>query len=59
MSGVLISLVFGIGVAGWTYAQVERRSGVSNAKTSATAAAIAGFIAFIFLLTITKFVVHL
>jgi hypothetical protein len=59
MSGGVVSLVFAIGVAGWVYAQTEHRSGVSNVKTSATAAAVAGVIAFIFLFSIVKFVIHI
>ena len=59
MSGGIVALVFALGVAGWVYAQTERRSGASNVKTSATAAAVGGVIAFIFLFSIVKFVIHL
>jgi hypothetical protein len=59
MSDGVIALVFAIGVGGWAYSQVERRSGVSNVKTSSSAAAIAIVLSFIFLLSLMKYVIHI
>ncbi len=59
MSNGVVSLVFALGVAGWTYSQMERRAGASNAKSNLAAAFIGAVLAFLFLFTFTKFVLHI
>ncbi len=46
MSGIIVGLLLGAGVAGWIYAQVMKRTG-NNTKQSLIAAALVGFIAFL------------
>ena len=45
MSNVVVALFFAVGVAGWTYAKITRRTG-GNAKADATVVAIIGLLAF-------------
>ena len=56
MSNFLVAIFFGVGVGGWAYAQLARRSGNANPGSTIMAAAGAGFVAAIFIFTLFKFV---
>jgi hypothetical protein len=51
MSKYLIGLIFAVGVGGWAYAQIQRRTG-GNSQTSLMMASIAGVIAFLFIVIV-------
>lgn len=55
MSDLVISLMLGIGAAGWTYNKIGIRTGGSTPKALSTAA-IAGVLAFMTMITILRFV---
>lgn len=55
MSTFLIGLFVALGVGGWTYSQIQRRTG-GNTQTSLTMAAIAGVIGFIFVFIVFSFI---
>jgi hypothetical protein len=59
MNTVLISLMFGAGVAGFIWAKVARRTGSADPKTVYLTAALAGSAAFVFFFTLFKFVFNL
>jgi hypothetical protein len=59
MSNFLVAIFFGVGVGGWAYAQLARRSGNANPGSTFTAAAGAGLIAAIFIFTLFKFVLNI
>lgn len=56
MSTFLIGLFVAIGVGGWAYSQLQRRTGGADSKTSLLFAAIAGVIAFILIFIIFGFI---
>lgn len=58
MSAGLIAIFFGVGVAGWLYSQLARRSGNANPSSTFTAAGIGGLVAATFFYTLFKFVLH-
>jgi hypothetical protein len=47
MSKYLIGLFVAVGIGGWAYSQIQRRTG-GNTQTSLLMAAMAGVIAFLF-----------
>lgn len=55
MSKYLIGLIFAVGVGGWAYSQIQRRTG-GNTQTSLMMAGIAGVIAFLFIVIIFSFI---
>lgn len=59
MNSVLASLMFGAGVAAFVWAKVGRRTGNADPKTVYMTAGLAGLAAFIFFLTLFKFVLHI
>lgn len=59
MSSFFVALVFGIGVSGWVYSQLSRRSGNANPSSTLMAAGGAGLVALIVLFTILKFMLHM
>jgi hypothetical protein len=59
MNSVLASLMFGAGVAAFVWAKVGRRTGNADPKTVYFTAGLAGVVAFVFFLTLFKFVLHL
>lgn len=58
MSSGLVAVFFGVGVAGWIYSQLARRSGNANPSSTAMAAGAAGVVAAIFIYTLFRFVLH-
>jgi hypothetical protein len=58
MSNGLVALFFGVGVGGWAYAQLARRSGNANPSSTVIAAGFLGLVAAIFIFTLFKFVFH-
>ncbi|HEX8182941.1 MAG TPA: hypothetical protein VF575_05075 [Candidatus Saccharimonadales bacterium] len=56
MPNWLIALMFGLGVAGWTYTKLVHANGNPTPSQDLAGAAIAGTFAFIFLFTLLKFV---
>lgn len=58
MSVFVTSLIFGIGVAGWVWSKVGRRTGNADPKSVYITAAGAGAVAFIFFFTLLKFVLN-
>lgn len=52
MSSFLIGLFVAIGVGGWTYSQVQRRTGGADVKTSLLFSAIAGGISYLFIIIV-------
>jgi hypothetical protein len=59
MRTVLISLMFGIGVAGWVWAKVGRRTGQADPKAVWMTAGGAGLGAFIVFFTLLKYVLNI
>lgn len=59
MTPFLTSLLFGIGVAGWIWSQVARRTGSADPKSTLMTAAGAGVAACVVLFTFLKFVLGL
>lgn len=59
MSNILVAFFFGVGVAGWSYAQLARRSGNANPGSTIGAAAGAGLVSMIFIFTFMKFVLNI
>lgn len=58
MNSFVISLMFGAGVAVFVWAKVGRRTGNADPKAVYLTAGLAGLAAFIFFLTLFKFVLH-
>lgn len=54
----MIALFFGVGVAGFAYTKLARSTGNSTPSTTFGGAALAGVLAFIFLFTLIKYVLH-
>ena len=46
-SNILISLLFGAGIAGWFYFKVMRRTGGTEVKSALLLVSLIGFIAFL------------
>lgn len=59
MTDGFISFLFAIGVAGWVYAKLARRTGGGNQQNAFIGAAAAGILGFIFFFTLLKFVLHI
>jgi hypothetical protein len=59
MNAVLVSLMFGAGVAAFVWTKVARRTGSADPKTVYLTAAMAGAAAFVFFFTLFKFVFNL
>jgi hypothetical protein len=59
MSDGFVAFIFSLGIAGFIYANVARRVGNSNGKTSAIAAAAIFVIAYTFIFTLMKYVLHI
>lgn len=55
MSRFIIALLVAIGVGGWVYAKIQRRTG-GITQTSLMMAVAAGFIAFLFIFILFGFV---
>ena len=53
MSAFLTAFLFGLGVAAWVYAKLQRQSG-GNTHSAATGAAVAGILGFIVIFTLGK-----
>lgn len=58
LSSGLISLLFALGVSGWTYSKMERRVGVGNNRSLYTMVAVAFGVSFIVFITLFKFVLN-
>ncbi len=59
MNAVLISLMFGAGVAAFVWAKVGHRTGQADPKTVWLTAGLAGVVAFVFFITLFKFVLNI
>lgn len=59
MSTGFISFIFSLGVAGFIYSLVANRVGTGGAKTASIAAGIIFVMAYIFLYTLMKYVLHI
>lgn len=59
MNSVVVSLMFGSGVAGFVWSKVGRRTGNADPKSVYLTAGLAGLGAFIFFFTLLKFVLNL
>jgi hypothetical protein len=59
VNAVLISLMFGAGVAAFIWAKVGRRTGNADPKTVFLTAGMAGGAAFVFFFTLFKFVFNI
>ena len=57
MSNVWTGLIFGIGISGWVYAQMMRRTG-GNTKNSVILAAAAGLVGWLVVTTLLSIVFH-
>ena len=55
MNDVFVALMLSVGVGGWVYNKVDKRTG-SNTQRSATAAGIAAVLAFLSMITMLRFV---
>lgn len=58
MSNWVVSLLFAVGVAAWTYAKLSRATGNSSPYNALGGAAIAGVLAFTVLFTLMKFILN-
>jgi hypothetical protein len=56
MNSVLVALFFGLGVAGFVWTKVGRRTGSADPKAVYMTAGLAGLVAFIFFFTLLKYV---
>jgi hypothetical protein len=59
MNALLVAVMFGAGVGGWAYVQLSRRAGLGNQKQAFLGGGAAGFMAFVFLFTLLKYVFQL
>lgn len=59
MTDGIIALCFGAGVGAWAWAQLSRQTGNANAQHVLIGAGVAGLIAFFFLFTLFKWVLHI
>ena len=59
MSDVFVSLLFGVGAAGWFYAQLTRRNGNAVPANNMFAAAAGGVVVMIVFLSVLKFGLHM
>jgi len=59
VNSVLASLMFGAGVAAFVWTKVGRRTGNADPKSVYLMAGLAGLAAFIFFLTLFKFVLNI
>jgi hypothetical protein len=58
MSPFLVAIFFGVGVGGWAYAQLARRTGNSNPQSVALSALAVGVFAAIVIFTVFKLVLN-
>lgn len=58
MSAFVTSLLFAIGISGWIWSKVGRRTGNADPNTVFMTAAGGGVMAFIVFFTLMKFVLH-
>lgn len=58
LSTGLISLFFALGASGWAYSQMNRRVGAANAQSVYVIVAITFVVAYIFMFTLFKYVLH-
>ena len=59
MTAFIISLMFGVGVGTFVWAQLARGTGNADPKTVFGSAGIVGFIAFLFFYATLKWVLHI
>lgn len=59
MSAVVIALLFGVGVAAFAWSQLERLTGNARPTNTFIGAGVAGFVAFLFLLSLLKWVLNI
>ena len=59
MNSILVSLMFGAGVAAFVWAKVGRRTGNADPRTVYFTAGLAGLGAFVFFFTLLKVVFNL
>ncbi|HEX7368359.1 MAG TPA: hypothetical protein VF261_01730 [Candidatus Saccharimonadales bacterium] len=59
MSDTLVAILFGLGIGGWVYSQLARRSGNANPGSTFTVAGIVGLVAAIIIFTVFKFILHI
>lgn len=59
MTDGVISLLFGVGVAGFAYSRLARQTGNPNPRSSLIMAGVVGVIAFIVLYTLLKLVFNI
>lgn len=53
-----IAFLFGLGVAGWVYTKLVRANGNPSPLNDLIGAGVAGLVAFIFLFTFLRYIVH-
>jgi hypothetical protein len=58
MSPLLIAIFFGLGVGGWAWAQLARRTGNNDQKSVAISALAVGVLAAVIIFTLFKFVLN-
>lgn len=56
---IVFSLMFGIGVAVWVATKIAHRTGNADVRGTTLTAGMTGLFAFIFFLTLFKFVLHM
>lgn len=59
MNAMLVSFILGLGAGTYLYAYLARHNGNSNPKGNMVIAGIAGFLIFLFFISLTKFVLNL
>lgn len=57
MSNATIGFLFGIGIAAWIYARMQRSTG-GNTKSSLTVAGVTGLVGFIFVTLLLGMIFH-
>ncbi|HVS58436.1 MAG TPA: hypothetical protein VHD60_01705 [Candidatus Saccharimonadales bacterium] len=58
MGDGVVAFMFGLGVAGWSYGKLIRRTGEGDAKTTLMACAVIFAACFLFLYSLLKWVLH-
>lgn len=58
MSSGVVAFLFGIGVAGWSYSKLVRRTGEGDSKKAFLGAAVIFVLCFIFFYTLLAWVLH-
>lgn len=59
MSDAFVAFLFGVGVGGWLYSQLARRTGNAVPANNMIGAAVGGLVAAVVLFTLLAYVFHL